>query len=78
MLCCYEETDWNLIYKETRDEILLKAKQLTPREEEVLLASKIEGLNNKELAKRFNISPQRVRNLVSASVKKLTKLFMKK
>lgn len=70
-----EQADTALVYKETLDELLLHAKQLTPREEEVFIASKVDGMNNKELEKVHNLKAQRVRNLLSSAQKKIRKLL---
>ena len=70
-----EQADTALVYKETLDELLQHAKQLTPREEEIFIASKVDGMDNKELEKVHNLKAQRVRNLLSSAKKKIRKLL---
>lgn len=70
-----EQADTDLVYKETLDELLQHAKRLTPREEEIFIASKVDGMDNKELEKVHNLKAQRVRNLLSSAKKKIRKLL---
>lgn len=70
-----EQADTDLVYKETLDELLQHVKQLTPREEEIFIASKVDGMDNKELEKVHNLTPQHVRNLISSANRKIRKLL---
>ncbi|MBL1408996.1 sigma-70 family RNA polymerase sigma factor [Sphingobacterium faecale] len=65
----------DLHYREIKDIILLKAQELTPREREILIASKIDEMDNKELEETFGLQPQRVRNLLSSAVAKMRKML---
>lgn len=60
-----EEADLDLLVKELMDEIFSKGELLTPKESEILRASALEGLDNEELEKRFNLKPQSVKNVMS-------------
>lgn len=70
-----DQADTALVYKETLDELLFHARRLTPREEEIFLASKVDGMDNKELEKVHNLTPQHVRNLISSANRKIRKLL---
>lgn len=70
-----EQADTDLVYKETLDELLFHARRLTPREEEIFIASKVDGMDNKELENVHNLTPQHVRNLISSANRKIRKLL---
>lgn len=70
-----EQADTDLVYKETLDELLFHARRLTPREEEIYIASKVDGMDNKELEKVHNLKAQRVRNLLSSAQRKIRMLL---
>jgi RNA polymerase sigma factor (sigma-70 family) len=70
-----EQADTELVYKETLDELLFHARRLTPREEEIYIASKVDGMDNKELEKVHNLKAQRVRNLLSSAQRKIRMLL---
>ncbi len=65
----------DLHYREIKDIIIQKAEELTPREREILIASKIDGMDNKELEETFGLQPQRVRNLLSSALAKMRKML---
>lgn len=67
--------DQGLHYREIREIILKKAEELSPREKQILIGSKIDELDNKELAELFGLQPQHVRNLLSSALAKMRKLL---
>lgn len=74
-LSCNIQADTELNYKDTVDDIVLKASKLTSREQEILIGSKLHGMENKELEKKHGLAPQRVRNLLSSGLKKIRQLL---
>ncbi len=70
-----DTTHADLDYREIRDIILQKAEELTPREREILIASKLDEMDNKEIEEVFGLQPQRVRNLLSSAVAKMRKML---
>lgn len=70
-----EQADTALNYKEMQEQILLEAVNLTPKEREILIGSKLEEMDNKELSDKHGITAQRVRNLLSSGLKKIRKLL---
>ncbi|WP_400260879.1 RNA polymerase sigma factor [Sphingobacterium sp. SG20118] len=64
-VCSNEQADTELVYQETLNELMLQATELTPKEKEIFIGSKVDGMDNKELEKVHKLTPQRVRNLLS-------------
>ncbi|AIM36181.1 hypothetical protein KO02_05330 [Sphingobacterium sp. ML3W] len=74
-VCSNELADTKLVYQETLNELMLQATELTPMERNILIGSKVDGMDNKELEKVHKLKPQRVRNLLSSAQRKIRKLF---
>lgn len=67
--------DTELNYKETLENIVLNASKLTPKEQEILIDSKLGGMENKELEEKYGLAPQRIKNLLSSGLKKIRQLL---
>ena len=58
-----------LQFKELKDRVQSLLKELTPRQNEIYLLSREQGLTHKEIAKKLNISKNTVKNHLVATLK---------
>lgn len=69
------QADTFLEYEELYQRFIKLTERLTPKEKEVVISAKLDGLDNKQLSVLYNVSIQRAKNIVSSAMKKIRTLF---
>lgn len=70
-----DEADRELNEKEIREQLFLKAHELTDKERNILYCVLEEGLSNKEIEVKFGLTAQDVKNVKSSGLKKVRRHF---
>lgn len=68
---CDSDVDKQVEYRELKQNIERSLDQLSPRIKEIYKLSREEGLSNREIAQKLNLSEQTVKNQLSAALKHL-------
>lgn len=69
------DTEEQLFAKELQDFINLKIEQMPPQRQQIFRMSRIEGLDNEEIALRLNISKRTVESHISSALSDLRKML---
>lgn len=72
---CDSDTDKQLELKELKQTVDRSLEQLSPRIKEIYKLSREEGLSNREIAEKLNLSEQTVKNQLSAALKHLRQIL---
>lgn len=70
-----EDLEEMLFAKELQDLIDLKVQQMPPQRRQIFRMSRVEGLNNEEIATRLNISKRTVENHLTAALADLRQMM---
>ena len=70
-----ESADSNVDFEETQNRLALAMAKLSPREQQLMQASKMDGLSNDEISKQTGIAKASLQSILSMAKKKLLKQF---
>lgn len=70
-----ESADSNVDFVETQNRLALAMAKLSPREQQLMQASKMDGLSNDEISKQTGIAKASLQSILSMAKKKLLKQF---